>query len=259
MREALASQENTCEEPLGLILRLRPLRESDVLVDMFTDRHGRLTALARGANRSQKRFTGLLLSGQLLKLQLSPVKNSELWLLNSARLVAGYVGLREDYRRWLAAGPVLEFLLRGTAPAQPLPECLYLALQSLSRLAASHSSQERRVALLIFINRFLHEIGFGLYLENCLTCQKPFNDKPLALSLQGGALCTLCAAAARQALTTPLGLVTSLKAGQKLSLDALGRLSFTHASVNLGLNFLTAFARRALSHDLSSLNFTEHI
>src|SRR5690242_10873223 len=45
---------------LGVVLRTTPLRESDLLVVLYTDTHGRVSAVARGARRSQRRFAGTL-------------------------------------------------------------------------------------------------------------------------------------------------------------------------------------------------------
>lgn len=245
--------------PLGLVLRLRPWQESDVLVDMFSDQYGRITALAKGGRRSIRRFTGLLLSGQLLQMEIDPGKKSDLWLLRKAGLVAAYVGLRQDYRRWLAAGPVLEMLLRGTPQSLPAPSCLYLALLSLKRLETSKNTGERQTALLIFLNRFLHEIGFGLYLEKCLACQKPLLAQPLSLTLEGGVLCAHCAPFDHAARQVPRGLVSALLAGQKLPLDALNRLAFAQSSLPEGLAFISLFSRRMLGHDLPSLDFIDYI
>jgi len=58
----------------GLVLRLNPVGESDILLDLFTKEIGRLKAVAKGGLRSKKRFTGLLLTGHLLDLGLSPGK-----------------------------------------------------------------------------------------------------------------------------------------------------------------------------------------
>ena len=55
----------------GLILRLRPLGESDLLVDLFSKEMGRITALAKGGKRSKQRFFGVLLAGHLLQLGLA--------------------------------------------------------------------------------------------------------------------------------------------------------------------------------------------
>ena len=239
--------------PMGLLLRLRPFNESDLLLDFFSDQHGRLTALAKGARRSKRRFMGLLLSAHLLALELKPVKKSDLWVLESAQLLSNYLGLSQDYQRWLASGPILEMLLKGTAYSQPAPELLYLALLTLKRIERSHNSLERRTALLIFINRFLKEVGFALYLARCLKCG--LEQFPAGLSLQGGVICCQCLPGQNP---VSRGLINSLLAGQTLAMDGLSRLSFTQNALNEGLPFVSAFARQILGNDLLSLDFIEH-
>ena len=78
-------------EPLrttGLVLRLRPSAESDLMLDLFTRDLGRVTALAKGGKRSLKRFCGLLLAGHLLEVDLAALKSGDLWRLESASLLA---------------------------------------------------------------------------------------------------------------------------------------------------------------------------
>jgi DNA repair protein RecO (recombination protein O) len=245
-----AQSEKNPETPLGLILRERPFSESDSLLDIFTDRQGRITALAKGARRSKRRFVGLLLSSQLLELQLKIYPKSNIRLLGQARLLNSYAGLREDYQRWLAAGPVLELLLRGTAYLAPMPELLYLAIISLNRIVQNSHRLEQHNALLLFINRFLQECGYGLHLRRCLLCGREIAPNQAALSLQGGLVCLRCRPGEP---AVSQGIINILNASQRINLDALPRLSFTRPQIKQLMPFMVAFARQTLNQDLLSL------
>ena len=50
------------EAELGVVLKTSPLRESDLLVVLYTQTHGRVAAVARGARKSVRRFAGALSS-----------------------------------------------------------------------------------------------------------------------------------------------------------------------------------------------------
>jgi DNA repair protein RecO (recombination protein O) len=239
------------EVSLGLILRLRPWRESDVMLDMFTNRQGRITVLAKGAQRSKRRFVGLLLSAHLLEAELKSYRKSNIHLLSQARMVNSYPGLRGNYQRWLAAGLILDLLLKGTPYLSPLPEIMYLAMISLKRAAKSSYRLEQQSTLLLFVNRFLQESGLGLYLERCLLCGRKPAHNDARLSLSGGLVCGHCRP---QALPVSPGLINTLSAGQRLSLDCLSRLNFTQPQINQLMPFMAAFARQTLNHDFLSFN-----
>lgn len=249
-------------EALGLaalVLRLRPVGESDLMVDMFSREMGRVTAMAKGGKRSQKRFFGLLLAGHHLEASLAAGRRGDLWLLQGARLLAGHVGIRQDYRRLLFAGPVLELLLRGAAPHDPHPLALDLALATLARLERADQPPEMASALVIFLARLLGEMGYGLGLESCLHCGRPLAQvaEP-RLSLAGGLSCPQCPPQAQDRQVPP-GLVRSMASALSLEPAALGRLSLSPALLRPGLAFLADFWRHIVGHDLPSLALAQEL
>jgi DNA repair protein RecO (recombination protein O) len=237
----------------ALVLRLRPLGESDLMVDLFSREMGRLSALAKGGKRSQKRFFGLLLAAHHLEVSLTPGRQGGLWLLEGARLLENHLGLRQDYRRLLAAGPVLELLLRATAAHDPHPGVLDLALFTLARLGRAGEPAEMASALVIFLARLLNELGYGLGLDSCLHCGRSLESiaRP-RLSLAGGLACAACPPAPRDRQVPP-GLVKSLHSALALEPPALGRLSLSPALLRPALGFLGDFWRHVVGHDLPSL------
>jgi len=243
-------------EPLrarGLVLRLRPGGESDLYLDLFTAELGRATALAKGGKRSLKRFCGLLLAGHLLDLTLAPTKSGDLWRLEAAALINPHLGLREDWRRWVLAGPVLELLLRATAPHDPHPGALALALATLARLERATARDEMGTVLVIFLVRLLKELGYGLELARCLACgQAALTVTRPRPSLGGGLLCEDCPSRHREHPVPP-SLIRSLEAAAGLPPKALTRLRLTPAPLGPALGFLGEFWREISERDLPSL------
>jgi DNA repair protein RecO (recombination protein O) len=248
----------------ALILRLRGLGESDLLADLFTPEMGRATALVKGGKRSKKRFFGLLLTGHFLDVQLAPPrKGSDLWRLEAASLLAPHVGLRQDFRRLIAASPVWELLLRATAPHDPHAPALDLALATLARLDKTRETAGLASALAAYLVRLLKELGYGLSLDACLICGRPSHGaKATRLSMAGGLVCGLCPHESTHhggaaVWDVPAGLVKGLAAAQEMELGALGRLRFPAAVLKPSLAFLTEFWRRVAAHDLPSLEVAQ--
>jgi DNA repair protein RecO (recombination protein O) len=237
----------------GLVLRLRSLGESDLLVDLFTRRSGRLTAVAKGGKRSKQRFFGVLLAGHLLEINLAPTKSADLWRLEAARVKEAYVGLRSNYRRLLAAGPVLELLLRATPVQATQPGVLELALMTLARIERASEPAELGSALVIFLTRLLGLLGYGLNLDSCLHCGRPAqNLRSLRLSLGGGVVCPACPPGRREHPAVP-GLVKSLAAAATLEPRALARLRLPAGQLTGALVFLSEFWQEVVGRDLPSL------
>ncbi|MCB2226563.1 MAG: DNA repair protein RecO [Desulfarculaceae bacterium] len=237
----------------GLVLRLRSLGESDLLVDLFTRRLGRLTAVAKGGKRSKQRFFGVLLAGHLLEMDLAPTKSADLWRLESARVLAAHVGLRADYRRLMASGPVLELLLRATPVQAPQPGALELAQATLGRMEKASDPAELGSALVIFLARLLELLGYGLNLDSCLLCGRPHTGAGGGrLSLGGGLTCPACPPGQRDH-PAPAGLIKSLRAAVSLEPAALGRLRLPMDQVSGALAFLGEFWQEIVGNDLPSL------
>lgn len=238
----------------ALVLQLNPQGESDIRLDLFTRERGRLSALAKGGKRSRRRFTGLLLLAHYLEVELRPPRRGgELMWLDGARLLLPFLGIRQDYRRFLAAAPVLELLLRATAEGDPQPAALELALLSLSRLEGADTAPEMLCALVVFLTRLLGELGYGLELRRCLRCGgAALEGRTARLSLEGGLVCGRCGGG-RQVVQVPAGLVRGLAAAGSLEPEALARLSFTPGTLRPALEFLSRFWRQVTGRELPSL------
>lgn len=236
----------------ALILRARPFKESDILLDVYGQSWGRSVLLVRGGVKSRKRFFGLLLSGHYLEMAAGPLPKSDLLALRSAAMLQPHQGLRLDYRRWLHAGPVLELLLRATALHDPMPKVLSLTLTTLNRLSIAASHSEMSALLIVFLTSLLKELGFGLNLSHCLNCGKPLSGiKQAYLSMEGGLVCGDCPVDASRR-PVPLGVVRGLGAIDALA--ASTRLGFTPSLLDPAYDFLSEFWRRVVGHDLPSLD-----
>ncbi len=238
----------------GLILRITEMNESDARIDAFSPDHGRISVLAKGGKRSKKRFFGLILDAQVLEMNLrQTAKGGDLWLLESAALIEPHIGLRQDYRRFMAAAPVLELLLRSTAPWDSQARAYDLAMLTLERMCTAGIPAELGSALLIFCLRLLSELGYGLNLTACVECHKPLEAiASPRLSLAGGLVCA-GHGQGKPEVEFPLGLIRGLARAKGLEPSQLKRLRFTLAQSRPGLAFLTRFWQETVGHDLLSL------
>src|SRR6476646_8303901 len=120
---------------LGVVLRTTPLRESDLLVVLLTAEHGRITAVARGARKSQRRFAGALQLLVLGRYQLGRRPRGELWGLDSADVEREWTALASELFPGAHESYSAE-LVAALLPAEsPEPEALDVSVRLWNSLA----------------------------------------------------------------------------------------------------------------------------
>lgn len=175
----------------GIVLRLTPVRESDLVVQLFTHGHGRVSAIARGARRSRRRFAGCLEPMVVLAVELGRRgRGSELWTLEAA-------DVRDDHRA-LAADPIvlghasygLELVRELAPPEVPEPALLRAVVTLWRALAAGPSPAVLRA----FELAICHVLGSEVALETCAACGSPDLEHGAVFDpVRGGAVCARCA------------------------------------------------------------------
>ncbi|MBV8759608.1 MAG: DNA repair protein RecO [Deltaproteobacteria bacterium] len=189
------------EGELGVVLKTTPLRESDLLVVLYTATHGRVAAVARGARKSQRRFAGAL---QLLVLGRYDVRRSrgELWSLESADVEREWTAIASDVFAVAHASYIAE-LVAGILPAEsPEPEALDVIVGLWDSLAEAGASP----AALRHVELALLELaGHMPALGSCAACgERDLESGAVFDPSRGGAICRRCAATSRGPGVRPL-------------------------------------------------------
>jgi DNA repair protein RecO (recombination protein O) len=134
------------------------------LIDLFTESHGRITAIARGAKRAKSKVCGLLLPFAPILTSFSG--KTELFSLNNAEPNGLPHFLKGD--RLLSGFYLNELLFKLLHAGDPHPE-LYLAYgRALHALDSSTTRFEHESVLRTFEKFILKEIGFGLQLDKTI-------------------------------------------------------------------------------------------
>ena len=142
---------------LGYVLHAYPYRETSLILQLWTRRHGRFAAVAKGARRPRSASRAVLVPFQ--PLELSWFGRGEVKTLKAGEPAGPALPL---------AGPALlsafylnELLLRLLQRLDPHPE-LYAAYGR--ALAALPDATER--GLRLFEKALLNELGYGLLLDH---------------------------------------------------------------------------------------------
>ena len=227
----------------ALVLKRTEFGDADLVLSLFTESFGKISALARGARKSSKRFGGSLEAMHTLELRLEERPASELFSLREARIEVPRMGLTGSLERLQAAGRALSWV-RSAAPARtPEPELWEEITTLLDRLAARDDALDPALLLAISGLRFLSLLGWGLDFERCVRCGKecPPDQPALIDPAKGGLVCRSCGGA-RQRLDAALrarlaraardGDPAALEAADaKVALDLVERVLHAHAGI----------------------------
>ena len=187
---------------LGVVLKTTPLRESDLLVVLYTATHGRVAAVARGARKSQRRFAGALQLLVLGRYQLGRRPRGELWGLDAAEVEREWTRLASDVFAVAHASYIAE-LVAALLPAEsPEPEALDVIVGLWDSLAEAGPSP----AALRHVELALLELaGQQPALQSCAACGETALESGAVFDpARGGAICRRCAATSRGPGVRPL-------------------------------------------------------
>jgi DNA repair protein RecO (recombination protein O) len=198
----------------ALVLRSFDQNESDRLVHLYTEDLGRVSALAKGARRSRRRFPGALELFSLIEVRLVAPPRSALMRLEAARPYRSLEGLSDDLLRFAIACHFVELLDRLTGDGEGNPEFFEFACGVLSVLRAE--LPDRLLALLI-LAKTLARLGYRPQLSECAVCRAPLAGALAAFSArQGGAVCPACAPGG--GVGVPTSLLAALEHGERAGL-----------------------------------------
>lgn len=178
----------SANQPVGIVLRTSALRESDLLAVLFTDRYGRVSAVARGARRSQRRF-GSGLSPLVLARYGLARRRGELWSLERADIIREWTHLASDELAVAHASYASELLGALVPPEAPDPQALALVIAVWDQLAAGGPSAS---VLRAFELGILDIAGHTVAVERCAACGS-IEPSGVFDPVRGGSLCRACA------------------------------------------------------------------
>jgi DNA repair protein RecO (recombination protein O) len=182
----------------ALVLKRVPLGEADVVFTLMTRAHGRLSALARGARGSKRRFGAALELGVLARVELRERRGGELWTLGSATTARRYA--IADVVELAHASYGAELVRELTAVEQPEPEVFELLVELYAAIA---EVGPRAVVLRRFELALLGALGLAPALGACAACGQPPGEGAL-LDPSRGLVCRTCAASVRGLGVRPL-------------------------------------------------------
>ncbi len=177
----------------AIVLRSIRYGEADRILHLYTPRHGRLSAIAKGVRRARSRFGARLEPFFHVRTVLHEGRG-ELFTVTAVDTIATHGPLRDRAASLDAAARACDALSRLFETEDPHPEVFRLLGNELSLLSAdaTHASPANGLA---FRMKLLLAAGIVPQLGACASCGEPEHLQGFSAAA-GGVVCSSCEAAA---------------------------------------------------------------
>jgi DNA repair protein RecO (recombination protein O) len=245
----------------ALILRAVDFGESDRILHLLIPDSGRLTAIAKGARRSVRRFAGTLDLFNHLRVEVDRRRPTTMARLEQARLIESFDALRVDPVRF-AFGCYLLELFDRLAPdggdRSDMRRLFAFALEALRAISTREPSVRMRTLLEL---RALDALGLRPELRFCVRCGEAAGrggrvDFHVA---DGGAVCGACAVRLEGLMQVHLGTLRALEQGLRFDFDRLDRLGMGRQTLDEARQLVSRFQRFHIGVELRSERFLDRM
>jgi len=241
----------------ALVLRSQPYGEWDKIVTFYTQDFGKIKGIAKGAQRSRRRFGNTLGICSSVNLSFFEKEKADLVRLTHCDLLHSFTGLRGDVHKLAWASYFIELVSEMTAERIKNSGLFHLLIFFLNLLDKGTLKEE---IPLIFAIRLLALLGYRPLLEGCLRCKKALPGGKNFFSVRdGGVLCSSCAGNISGLVPVSLGTIKTLLLAQTIPLEKVGRISFSPQSLKESKVLLDLFLEQYLGKKLKSKKFLEKI
>lgn len=239
------------KETDAIVLNCAEHGESDVIVTLFCQDAGRLTAIAKGAKKSKKRFVNKLELFSFLHITYQQKANRSLAFLAEAELHTSFLHIRQDLELYSIASVIREFLLIGVRENEP---DLHIFRLSLWALHSIDQKQPPMTVLSLFLIRFFDYVGYRPDLQTCVHCGSlvTVQNRYHFDSTIGSIVCSTCKPHLHKGLPLSHGTIKMLRSAQDQPLERLHRLKISGSILYEAISLLQSYGNQLFQRDIVS-------
>ena len=245
----------------AIILRRIEYGDFDLILSFLTLEKGKLSAIAKSARKSTKRFGGILELFAALDILCRSGRRSGLPVLQEAALKQPFGAIRASIICTAYASYWAELIDGWSEEGQRQPDLYDLLLHVLTELDLGRTPAD--VLSILFQIRFLVLSGQGPVLRECCRCKRDVDrieGGKLVFDLQrGGVVCGRCAAGGSGRLTLSRGTIKQLQWLESGDWARVGRLRLSAPAIVESLQVLEAFVPYQLGREPRSLTVLRQV
>lgn len=206
-------------ENKAVIIKTQDFKENDKLVWLYTEKLGKITAIAKGAKRSKSKFLSITLP--LCYGEYMVYKGKNLYTLQEGKLINSFQGLLNNLDKLTYSSYICELIDIACNDGEAEPH-LFKELVTILYLLNT-DALDYELLVRSFEIKLLKATGYTLTLDKCAICGKKINiSNYISLSHYGG-VCDTCPK--EHGLFISKGTYSSLRFLMTMNTDKLYRLN----------------------------------
>lgn len=238
----------------GIVLKTQDYGETHKIVTIFTKDVGKLSAIARGANRPKSRLSAL--SQLFIQADFLIYLTKGLSTVQQGQIVRSYREIREDIVKTAYASYIIELTDKLLDVKQPDPY-IYNELQQ--TLTWINEKEDYMIPLMMYELKLFEKGGFAPVLDRCVNC----HHKELLLTSfsirEGGLLCDQCHTIDPAKIVLSKALVKILPILLHVRLEKVGNISVKRENQQLIRKILDQYYDQYGGFQLKSKRFLKQI
>ena len=248
---------SSCVTP-AIVLRSWPFGESDKIVSFFTEGHGKVTGIAKGAARSRKRFVNTLELFSLVSLRFQDRPHNSLAFVQACDPIRLFKDLITSLEKISYASYLVE-ITDGLAGEREENRRIFDHLKE--GLIFVEENGPSLSFLTFFELRLLKLSGYQPVLEHCRRCGRHFHDGSQISwhfsPRDGGVLCGPCSTLRREAVPLSVGALDALSELQKANSILPHHLSLSPEVLKESRPAILRFIQFQINKELKSAPFLD--
>ena len=241
----------TARETEAIVLDCFEHGESDLIVIFLSRDAGKLSAIAKGAKRSKKRFVNKLELFSFLHITYKTSPNGSLSFLSEAELHTSFLSIRQNYVLYTTASILREFLLITIREGETDDRLFRLSLWALHNI---DQGLQPLAILALFLTNFYEIIGYRPDFTICNSCnsQTTINRRYSFDTTTGGLICPDCSHQGQRLIRLSQGTIKMLRSAQVQPLERLHRLKISGNILQESLSLLHDYGKQLFQREIIS-------
>lgn len=245
----------------GFILRRVDYGDYDLILTFFSRDQGKISAIAKSAKKSAKRFAGVLELFSQVRMVCRRPRRGNLPVLQEAAVLNPFAEIRSSVRKTVYASYWSELVTSWFEENQPQTEIYQLLDYSLGGLNTGEISEG--VLSVLFQMRFLSLSGHRPNLSHCSRCGRDLDDfaeSRVVFDLpRGGLICDRCTTGSNGKIRLQRGTLKQLRWLANTALSKVGRMRVSPEALQESFELLDAFLPYHLGKEPKSLKFLRQL
>jgi len=237
----------------GVILKNQVYGETHKIVTIYTKQIGKISAIARGANKTKSRLSAL--SQVFVQGEFLIYVSKGLSTVQQGQIIKSRRHIRESIEKTAYAAYIIELTDKIIEPSEPDPFIYNQLSRTLDWIDEEDSFM---IPIMMYELKLYEKGGFAPVMDRCVNCGR--TEYPFAFSIQeGGLLCDRCKQLDYRAVLLDDSISRLLSILKNIGLERVGKISVKERNMKLLRTMLNHYYDQYGGYALKSRKFLSQL